>query len=205
MADKKIVEKLTRWMWYFSYVAIAKKLPRSYSRFGGRYYKAIRYLICKRLLAQCGDGANIESGADFGFGDTVWVGNNSDIGIDCQLWGEVHIGDDSFMGPEVIVRTVSHAFDRSDIPIRLQGSRPIQPVWIGKDCWIGTRAILLPGVRIGDHSIVGAGAVVTKDVEPWAIVGGNPAKLIRFRKVSIEPESHCVASARNESSQSTST
>jgi chloramphenicol O-acetyltransferase type B len=55
------------------------------------------------------------------------------------------------------------------------------PVTIGNDVWIGARVIVLPGVQIGDQAIVGAGAVVTKDVEPLAIVAGNPARVIRLR------------------------
>jgi maltose O-acetyltransferase len=57
-----------------------------------------------------------------------------------------------------------------------------KPVMIGDDVWIGARVIVLPGINIRDHAIVGAGAIVTQDVPAWAIVGGNPAKVIRYRK-----------------------
>ena len=63
-----------------------------------------------------------------------------------------------------------------------QWSLPKQKVIIGDDVWIGTRVIILPGVRVGTGSIIGAGAVVTKDVPDYAIVGGVPAKIIKFRK-----------------------
>ncbi|TIW19777.1 MAG: CatB-related O-acetyltransferase, partial [Mesorhizobium sp.] len=55
------------------------------------------------------------------------------------------------------------------------------PMEIGNDVWIGRRAIIMPGLRIGDGSVVGAGAIVTKDVAPYAVVAGNPARLIRYR------------------------
>jgi maltose O-acetyltransferase len=85
------------------------------------------------------------------------------------------------MGPEVAIWTTNHRFDRTDIPMMFQGNQVQKPVFIGNDVWIGTRAILLPGVHVGDHSIIGAGAVVAKDVPPWAIVVGNPARVVRYR------------------------
>lgn len=84
------------------------------------------------------------------------------------------------MGPEVVILTNSHKFNSVDVPMNKQGSF-IEPVVIGNDVWIGTRAIILPGVRIGNGVIIGAGAIVTKDVPDYAVVGGVPAKIIRFR------------------------
>ena len=65
--------------------------------------------------------------------------------------------------------------------MRYQGGKEVAPVVIGDDVWIGSRVIILPGVKIGNGSVIGAGAVVTKDVEPYSVVGGVPAKLIRRR------------------------
>ena len=64
--------------------------------------------------------------------------------------------------------------------MRLQ-TAPKEPVYIGDDVWIGARVIILPGRKIGEGVIIGAGAVVTKDVPDYAVVGGNPAKVIKFR------------------------
>jgi len=85
------------------------------------------------------------------------------------------------IGPDVVVLSASHKFDRTDIPMCQQGGEPLRPVYIGDDVWIGTRAIILPGRKIGKGAIIGAGAVVTKDVPEYAIVGGNPARVIRYR------------------------
>jgi maltose O-acetyltransferase len=63
-----------------------------------------------------------------------------------------------------------------------QGFSQERPVVIGDDVWIGGQVIILPGVKVGSHSIIGAGSVVTKDVPQYAVVGGNPAKVIKFRK-----------------------
>ena len=101
--------------------------------------------------------------------------------MDCSVHGPLIIGNDVMMGPEVVILTYSHKFDRLDIPMNDQGSY-VDPVMIGNDVWIGTRSIILPGVKIGNGVLIGAGAVVTKDVPDYAIVGGVPAKIIRYRK-----------------------
>ena len=175
------MDKVAQNFWFFVYFCFARHLPCSYARWGGPLYKKIRSFLGKRLLASCGEGVNIESGARFGRGNTIWLGNYSDLGIDCDIRGEVHIGNNSFMGPEVAIWTHNHAFDRLDIPMMYQGTTPERPVYIGNDVWIGTRAIILQGVHVGDHAIVGAGAVVSKNVPEWGIAVGNPAKVVRYR------------------------
>ena len=85
------------------------------------------------------------------------------------------------MAPDVIIWTIGHSFDRTDIPNK-QGETAYTPVMIGDDVWIGQRAIIKPGTKVGSHAIIGAGSIVTKDVPEWAIVAGNPAKIIRMRK-----------------------
>jgi len=170
------------------YTVLAKPLARSYSRWGGTFFKAFRRYTAGRCLAQCGERVNIEHGATFGRGNTIWLGDDSDLGIDCDLRGEVHIGKNSIMGPEVVIWTTNHRMDRTDIPIMQQGNLPEEPVWIGDDVWIGTRVIILPGVKIGDHAVIGAGAVVAKDIPPWGIAVGNPARVIRYRNQPAEPQ-----------------
>ena len=88
------------------------------------------------------------------------------------------IGDDVMMGPNYIIYTRNHSFNRTDIPMNKQGMQDFKSVVIGNDVWIGARVIILPCVQIGDGSIIGAGSIVTKDVPPYAIVGENPAKII---------------------------
>ena len=85
------------------------------------------------------------------------------------------------MGPNVTILTHTHIIDRTDIPMGQQGMR-IAEVVIGNDVWIGMRVIIMPGIKIGDGAVIGAGAVVTKDVPDFAIVGGVPAKIIKYRK-----------------------
>ena len=85
------------------------------------------------------------------------------------------------MGTDVTIITRNHRFDRTDIPMMEQGFEEERPVYIGNDVWIGDRALILPGVHVGDGSIIAAGAVVTKDVPPYSIVAGVPARKIRDR------------------------
>ena len=91
------------------------------------------------------------------------------------------IGNDTIFGPGVSIHTENHNFNEVDKPIRLQGATR-KGVEIGEDCWIGSKAIILDGVKIGSHVIVAAGAVVNKDIPDHAIVGGVPAKVIKMRK-----------------------
>lgn len=116
------------------------------------------------------------------FSPDVSLKDNSGIGIDCELYGPISLGSDVMMGPEVVIYTSGHAHDRIDIPMRLQGASEIKPVSIGNDVWIGRRVMIMPGVTIGNGVIIGAGAVVTKDVPDYAVVGGVPARILRYRK-----------------------
>jgi maltose O-acetyltransferase len=112
----------------------------------------------------------------------IKIGDRSGIGLRCRLFGRVTIGDDVMMGEEVLMITQNHKFDRIDIPMDQQGHKEEQPITIGNDVWIGTRAIILPGVTIGNGVIIGAGCVVTKPVPDYAIIVGNPGKIVKFRK-----------------------
>lgn len=141
--------------------------------------KKMRGFFGKRIVTQFGTNVNIERNAVFS--SELEIGNNSGIGIDCEVYGPVTIGNNVMMGPEVVIYTSGHKHDRIDIPMMEQGSSETQPVIIGNDVWIGRRAIIMPGVTIGDGVIVGAGAVVTKNIEPYMVAVGVPAKAIKSR------------------------
>jgi maltose O-acetyltransferase len=110
----------------------------------------------------------------------VEIGNNSGIGDNAWL-GAVKIGDNVMMAPNVTILSRNHVFEDKLIPMSKQGVTEDNPVIISDDVWIGTRAIILPGVTIGKGSIIGAGAVVTKNVPEYTIVAGNPARVIKQR------------------------
>jgi len=168
-----------RLIWCILYYGFARYLPATCKpyAFGA---KKIRYWICRHLFAKCGKNVNVEHGAEFGSGRHIEIGDHSGLGVRCWL-GAVVIGNNVMMGPDVTILSSNHKFDRIDIPMSQQGHQESAPVIIGNDVWIGTRAIILPGRKIGNGVIIGAGAVVTKDVPDYAIVGGNPARIIKYR------------------------
>jgi len=102
---------------------------------------------------------------------------NRDVMLDANHL--ISIGDDNMFGPGVYVTDSNHGMRSgsriSDTPMETAAVR------IGSDCWIGAKAIILPGVQVGDHAVIGAGAVVTKSVEAWTIVAGVPAVTIGTR------------------------
>ena len=161
------------------YNGLAIHLPCSNTRFsfGAR---ALRAFCARHMLAACGSDVNVERHAHFGRG--VTLGHHSGIGINASIGEGVAIGDDVMMGPDCVIYTRSHRFDRLDVPMREQGYGPVAPVVIGNDCWIGGRVTIMPGVSLGNGCVVGAGAVVTRDVPAGAIVAGVPARIVRGRK-----------------------
>ncbi len=109
-------------------------------------------------------------------GKNIRVGKNVFINSGCcfQDQGGIEIGDGTFVGHQTVIATLNH-----DIDPTKRGDMFPKAVKIGKRVWIGSHATILPGVTIGDNSVVAAGAVVTKDVEPNTIVAGVPAKVVK--------------------------
>lgn len=170
------------------YYGFARFLPKSTMPIVGKLSCGVRRGICKHIFRKdethkCLD-LNVEKGAYFGNGKNFTVGNEVGLGKDFKSINRiVTIDDYLMMGEDVLFLGGGHNFDRTDIPMGHQGGKGLTPLHIAGDVWIGARAIILPGCRrIGHGTIIGAGSVVTKDVPDWAIVGGNPAKIIRYRK-----------------------
>lgn len=173
---------LQRSFWYAFYYAFARHLPVSY-KYGwlGRLSRQCRATACRRIFRSCGKGVNVEHGADFFTGWEVEVGDYSSLGVNCSLPFNVKVGKDVMMAPEVMIIGENHESVALDRPMRLQGTKPAPPVRIEDDVWIGTRVVILPGVTIGRGAIIGAGSIVTKDVPPYAICGGVPARVLKYR------------------------
>lgn len=163
------------------YTTLGSLLPSANKKlYRGGIGKRFRQLCGKLMLERCGDNVNIYKKALFPY--NTELGDHSDIGFKAQIHGKVIIGNNVMMGPEVSIWTRNHVMDRVDIPMIEQGASQEKPVTIGNDVWICSRAIILPGVNVGNGSVIGAGAVVTKDVPDYAVVAGNPARIIRYRK-----------------------
>jgi maltose O-acetyltransferase len=173
------MKKLKYYACLLLYYFFARHLPCSdapYS-FGS---KRIRRLLCRGIFKKCGKNANIEHGAFFASGRDIEIGDNSGLGLNCRITGPLSIGNFVMMGPDVMIFTQNHETSRLDVPMMYQ-TAPKKGVTIKDDVWIAARVVILPGVTINRGAIIAAGAIVTKDVPEYAIVGGNPAHVIKYR------------------------
>lgn len=164
------------------YYGFARYLPNNFPFFIG---KNLRSFLCKIIFKKCSSTVNIKRMAYFGLGDNIELGFNSDIGMGAKVYGvsgggRLYIGNNVMMAPEVTILTLDHNYHEKEVPIIKQGSKSFEVI-IKDDVWIGYRAIILPGVTIGEGSVIAAGAVVTKDVDPYTVIGGVPAKFIKNR------------------------
>ena len=127
------------------------------------------------VLLHCG-------GMSWAPGGEIRMGENCYVGPNAVLFGagEIHMGDHVLVSPGVVIASHQHSFGERDRPMAQQPIR-FAPVVIEDDVWIGANATVLPGVRIGEGAVVGAGAVVTGDVPPGAVVMGIPARVVRER------------------------
>ncbi len=158
-------------------------------------------------LAHSGAGIRIESGVRIGSPRYVSIGNDVYLGPECKIFaspsspivigngfaananvminargnGRIKIGNDVLIGPNVVIRSNNHIFSDLEIPIADQGMSDGYII-VEDDVWIASNAVVLPDVCIGRGAVVAAGAVVTKNVAPYAIVGGVPAKQIGSRR-----------------------
>lgn len=174
-------------IWLLIYYGFASKLPKSTVPFIGPFATRLRNRCAHHLFAECKADINLEHGAYFGTGSDIHVLGSTTMGYNFRCHQRiVTFGDRLMMGEDVFFQGGGHSFADPD---KIMGTddtvTPIgkTPLEIGDDVWIGSRVIIAPGCkRIGAHSIIGIGAVVTHDVPDYAIVGGNPAKVIRMRK-----------------------
>lgn len=161
------------------YNIFAKHMPLSNSKYNFGQ-KKIREFFARNIIEYAGKDINIEKGASIGY--ALSIGDRSSVGVNSEINGTVTIGSDVMMGPEVVIYTKNHEFISRDLTMIEQGFRETQPVVIGDDVWIGRRVIILPGVHIGTGAVIGAGAVVAKDIPEYAIAVGNPVRVIGYRE-----------------------
>lgn len=128
---------------------------------------------------ELGEGSTLEthSVVTNALGD-VAIGRGCLIGIGTIVIGPVAMGDDVIIGQHVLLTAVRHDYENIHVPIAQQPVS-VRGVVVESNVWIGANSTILPGVRIGHHCVVGAGSVVTKDVEPYTVVAGNPARAIK--------------------------
>lgn len=143
---------------------------------------ARRDAILRELLGAIGEGSVIRPPfrCDYGFQTHIGARSFANWGLIALDVARITIGDDVQIGPNVQLLTATHPIEPGPRRAKWEGSRPIT---IKDNVWLGGGVIVLPGVTIGENTVVGAGAVVTKDLPPNVVAVGNPARIIRH----IEP------------------
>jgi maltose O-acetyltransferase len=130
------------------------------------------------LFGSVGSEVTIEPPFYCDYGTNIVLGDRVFMNFNCVILdpAPVTIGNDVLIGPAVQIYTATHPLD---FQVRRSGREMAHPIIIGDEVWIGGAAILCPGVRIGERAVIGAGAVVTRDVPPDTVVAGNPARVLR--------------------------
>lgn len=166
-ADRELVDDRTK----------ARRLTRLYNE-TIETEESKRKELLKELLGSSGDNLYIEPTFRCDYGYNIHVGENFYANFDCVFLDvcEIRIGDNCMVAPGVHIYTATHPLDSIE---RISGAEYGKPVTIGHNAWIGGRAVINPGVNIGNNVVIASGAVVTKDVPDNVVVGGNPAKIIK--------------------------
>jgi acetyltransferase-like isoleucine patch superfamily enzyme len=163
---------------YYGFAQFIPSWPGSVRRFGF----ASRRGLAGWLFAECGPDLNLHARVSFGNGRQIHAANNVGIGQGTVFngRGDVFLGPHLTMGPRCTFITGDHEV-RSRRPLREQ--HPFQkPIRVGEDVYLGAHVIVLPGTTLGDGVVVGAGSVVSRDVEAYQIVAGNPIRVIGQRE-----------------------
>ena len=138
-----------------------------------------REKMLKEMFAEVGKDCYIEPPLHSNWGGRhIHLGNNVYFNFNATLVDDTHIyiGDCTMLGPNVVIATAGHPI----LPeLREKALQYNLPVHIGKNCWLGAGVIVLPGVTIGDNTVIGAGSVVTKDIPANVVAVGNPCKVLR--------------------------
>ena len=137
-----------------------------------------RVELLNKLLANMGENCYIEPPLHANWGCHTHLGNNVYANFNLTLVDDtdIYIGDSVMLGPNVVLATAGHPVDPELRRLVYQFN---QPIHIGNNVWLGAGVIVLPGVTIGDNSVVGAGSVVTKDIPANVVAVGNPCRILR--------------------------
>lgn len=150
------------------------------------YRKWINFLL--KFVTLRLRGVNLKRKTYFGTRAEIGAGTRINTGFKCKGIGALSIGKYCALGENIRALTANHNLELINLQVHLNKKLELEysdlkrkDIRIGNNVWIGDQVILLPGVRIGDGAIIGAGAVVTKDVEPYSVNAGNPSRFIKYR------------------------
>lgn len=175
------MKKVRKLLGYLLYVIVGSWLPHYILGYELKTAKLIRQVCGRLFFEHC--GKKLDLGRKVSLSTPISVGDYSGIGDYCYFQGEVLLGDNVMMAPRCAFIANNHQYSDRNIPMNRQGVEN-KKIIVGNDVWIGYGAIILAGVELEEGCIVAAGAVVTQSVPRYAIVGGVPAKIIKYRKVS---------------------
>lgn len=155
----------------------ARELTREYNSTAETDHDR-RDALLWNLLGSRGEECVVEPSFRCDYGYNIHVGENFFANFDCVILDvcEVDIGRDCLLAPGVHIYTATHPLDAAD---RRRGKEYGRPVTVGDNVWIGGRAVLNPGVTVGDEAVIASGAVVTEDVPDGVVVQGNPATVVK--------------------------
>ena len=172
-----IPRKLWRYAVYFVYISFVRFTPEVYRPYR-LFFPWLRRVMVSQFADRCGAHVVVKHNADIS--PHISIGDRSELGTRCMIHGNVSIGKNVLMGPDVKIFSRNHIYQSLAVPIKDQG-KISRPTVIGDDVWIGANVIIFPGVAVGDHVVIGAGAVVTKNVPDYAVIAGNPAQIVKMR------------------------
>lgn len=133
-----------------------------------------------------GDGSTVEDFCTVNNGvGNVTIGNGSLLGRSNVVIGPVNIGNNVIFAPNIVTSGLNHEYRDINVPIKDQ-KIIVSVITVEDDCWIGANAVLTAGITIGKHSIIAAGAVVTKSIPPYSVAAGNPARVIKEYDADLE-------------------
>lgn len=178
----KIIEKIKK-IWWRCPIELKEWEWAILSVIPGHIGETVRRRILKRYFKKCGRNLKLADHVTMHNPHLLSLGNDVMIvkNVFINAGGGVEIGDNTAIGPYSKIWSVNHNFGSLDIRIMDQGWTRA-PVKIGNDVWVAGGVIILPGVTIGNHSVIGAGSVIPKSVPPYSIVVGNPGRIIGKRK-----------------------
>lgn len=171
-----------RLLWYWKCDRLGPDIPLTHFFL---YYPKLGRWICKKKFKFFGDNSEFRPFAyahccsKISIGENVIIHPGTILSADPQKNGNIIIETDVSIGSGVHIYVANHRYHIPKIPIKFQGYYSAKEVHISSGAWIGSNSILLPGITIGKNAVVGAGSIITRSVEPYTIVAGNPAKLIR--------------------------
>ncbi len=161
----------------YIFVGLFDLIIRPFKRYVFFVIQSVRMAKWKTKLGSLGDNVEIYPDVIMHFSKNIKIGNNVSITEFVHMWGAggIEIGDDTVIAAHSIITSQTHDANADSY----RSTQVFKPVKIGKNVWIGSGAIILPGITVGDNAIVGAGSVVTHDVEPNITVVGIPARILQ--------------------------